>query len=139
MRRLSPFYPRHRPDEISEAIRAAAEAVLIQACGNAVYLRGLIAKFPNACRCDCLYCGIRKSNDSVARYTLSKDEVMCMALRCAEHYGYGSLVLQSGERREAKPLSTSSSIPFDGLKTDTQSERMPNGLGITGVMYRDKR
>ena len=54
---------------------------------------------------------------------------MCMALRCAEH-GYGSLVLQSGERRD-KAFIDELVDTVRRIKTDTQSERMPNGLGIT--------
>ena len=40
------------PDEI-EAVRAEAERVLLQNCGDGVYLRGLV-EASNACACDCL-------------------------------------------------------------------------------------
>jgi biotin synthase-like enzyme len=49
-----------------EKVRAAAEAVLLQECGNSVYMRGLV-EISNACRCDCFYCGIRKLNRKVHR------------------------------------------------------------------------
>ena len=39
-----------------------------QYVGNKVYFRGLI-EFSNICSKDCLYCGIRKSNSEVERYT----------------------------------------------------------------------
>ena len=78
----------------------AAEKVLLQHCGDAVSLRGLI-EFSNYCVSDCLYCGIRKSNHAPQRYMLSMDEVLAAARQIAE-LGYGSLVLQSGERQDAR-------------------------------------
>ena len=86
------------PDEV-EVIRAAAERALIDHCGDTVRLRGLI-EFSNRCVLDCHYCGIRRGNRAVKRYTLTLDDVVACARWCAEK-GYGSLVLQSGERRDA--------------------------------------
>jgi biotin synthase len=63
--------------------------------GNKVYFRGLI-EFSNVCSKDCYYCGIRKSNKEVKRYTLTDDEVISAA-RFAYENRYGSVVLQSGE------------------------------------------
>jgi len=63
--------------------------------GNKVYFRGLI-EFSNVCSKDCYYCGIRKSNELVKRYTLSDNEVLTAA-RFAFENKYGSIVLQSGE------------------------------------------
>jgi biotin synthase len=63
--------------------------------GNKVYFRGLI-ELSNVCAKDCLYCGIRKSNENVARYNVSDDEVY-EASRFAWENGFGSVVLQSGE------------------------------------------
>jgi len=63
--------------------------------GNKVYFRGLI-EFSNVCSKDCYYCGIRKSNELVKRYTLTDDEVISAA-RFAYENRYGSVVLQSGE------------------------------------------
>lgn len=63
--------------------------------GNAVYQRGLI-EFSNYCRCDCLYCGIRKSNLKAERYRLTKEQI----LSCVEmgyDFGFRTFVLQSGE------------------------------------------
>ncbi len=61
------------------------------------YFRGLI-EVSNVCAKDCLYCGIRRSGN-VSRYTMSNDEVIACA-RFAYDNGYGSIVLQSGERRD---------------------------------------
>ena len=65
--------------------------------GNTVYLRGLI-EFSNICEKDCYYCGIRKSNTNVHRYSVSDDEVL-ESIQFAYDKGYGSVALQSGEIR----------------------------------------
>lgn len=63
--------------------------------GRRAFLRGLI-EFSSYCSQDCLYCGLRRSNENAARYRLTKDEIYD---RCALGYslGYRSFVLQSGE------------------------------------------
>ena len=63
--------------------------------GNQIYIRGLI-EFTNYCKCDCLYCGIRRSNKKAERYRLTPDEV----LKCCEtghKLGFRTFVLQGGE------------------------------------------
>jgi biotin synthase len=67
-------------------------------CGNVVYLRGLI-ELSNICRKDCHYCGIRKSNDHVERYTLKDEDVIDRAMY-AWRNDFGSIVIQSGERTD---------------------------------------
>lgn len=62
---------------------------------NKVWLRGLI-EFSNVCSKDCLYCGIRKGNKNLERYSLTDDEILAAA-RFAFENGYGSIALQSGE------------------------------------------
>jgi biotin synthase len=64
-------------------------------CGNKIFFRGLI-EFSNACEKDCLYCGIRKSNRSVRRYTMTDQEILESARFALENH-IGSIVLQSGE------------------------------------------
>ena len=63
--------------------------------GPKVYFRGLV-EFSNICSKDCFYCGIRKSNDKVIRYTASDEEILS-ACRFAWENRFGSVVLQSGE------------------------------------------
>jgi biotin synthase len=63
--------------------------------GNKVWFRGLI-EFSNICGKDCLYCGIRKGNKNLDRYSLSDDEILAAA-RYAFVNRYGSVALQSGE------------------------------------------
>ncbi len=66
-----------------------------QEAGDEVHLRGLI-EFSNYCRRKCGYCGLRADNQSLNRYRMSQDEI----LQCVEQavkFGYGTVVLQSGE------------------------------------------
>jgi len=72
-----------------------AQSVKLQTVGNKVYFRGLV-EFSNICAKDCLYCGIRKSNEKVIRYEATDDEIM-EACRFAWQNRFGSVVLQSGE------------------------------------------
>lgn len=72
-----------------------AQSVKLQTVGNKVYFRGLV-EFSNICAKDCLYCGIRKSNEKVIRYEASDDEIL-EACRFAWENRFGSVVLQSGE------------------------------------------
>jgi biotin synthase len=87
-------------EEPSEQARleAAAYAVKLAEIGPVVHLRGLI-ELSNVCTKDCRYCGIRRSNRAVARYALSDDEVLGLA-RWAHAQGYGSVVIQAGERND---------------------------------------
>lgn len=63
--------------------------------GKKVWFRGLI-EFSNVCGKDCLYCGIRKGNKNVTRYSLSDEEILAAAKFAYDHR-YGSIALQSGE------------------------------------------
>ena len=87
------------PEEMAE-LRAAAYEVKRRTVGTRVYLRGLI-ELSNRCTRDCLYCGIRRSNREVERFELSLEEITAAAALAAD-FGYGSVVLQSGERRDTK-------------------------------------
>lgn len=84
--------------EQAQALRQEARKVRLREVSNKVYLRGLI-ELSNICTKDCLYCGIRKSNTCVNRYTLTPEEVL-QAADFAYRQGFGSIVLQSGERRD---------------------------------------
>lgn len=64
-----------------------------------VYLRGLI-EISNICKKNCLYCGIRCGNCSVQRYELSDEQILQEA-QFALDAGYGSVVLQGGERTDS--------------------------------------
>ena len=78
---------------------AAARQTAIARFGRRVWLRALI-EWSNVCRNDCLYCGIRRSNARLSRYTLTQKQI----LQCCEQaYGLGlrTFVLQGGENPPA--------------------------------------
>lgn len=66
--------------------------------GQKVYYRGLI-EFSNVCVKNCNYCGIRKDNNKVDRFTMTEEEILDRA-KWAYENNYGSIVLQSGERSD---------------------------------------
>lgn len=112
-----------------ERLRQHAIEVMHREVGDLVYYRGII-EFSNICSSDCYYCGIRKSNRKVSsRYELSEQQIVSTALWCAEQ-GYGSVVLQSGERRDPRFLDLVERV-IRQIKVRSVSEALPRGLGIT--------
>ncbi len=111
-----------------DLLKSEAYKAMKQYVGEKVYLRGLI-EFSNYCVNDCFYCGIRKSNRDLPRFILSKKEILDSAIWCAEK-GYGSVVLQSGERHDDAFVSFVEECVHD-IKQATISDTLPNGLGIT--------
>jgi biotin synthase len=63
--------------------------------GGQVHLRGLI-ELSNYCVRLCGYCGLRAGNAGLRRYRMSNDEVLECVQKAVE-FGYGTVVLQSGE------------------------------------------
>ncbi|MEE0511372.1 MAG: [FeFe] hydrogenase H-cluster radical SAM maturase HydE [Peptococcaceae bacterium] len=85
----------NRSPETNAYLYQQADAVRRETYGNKVYLRGLI-EISNICKNDCLYCGIRRSNDHVVRYRLQFEDL----LACCDHgysLGFRTFVLQGGE------------------------------------------
>lgn len=82
--------------EEEEKLFAYTQTLRNHLLGNGVHMRGLI-EISNVCIKDCLYCGIRKSNSNVKRYSLSDQDILSAASYAFEHQ-YGSIVLQGGER-----------------------------------------
>ena len=78
-----------------DRLRSAAREVAVARFGRRVFVRGLV-EISNVCRNDCFYCGIRRSNTRVERYTLSAEQVLAA---CARGYelGFRTFVLQGGE------------------------------------------
>lgn len=114
--------------KVIEAVRQAAEHTVLKNCGKKVYYRGLV-EFSNICALDCRYCGIRRSNTKVSRYSVSEDDIVSAARWCAEVH-YGSLVLQSGERHDMDFISLVERV-VRRIKKETVSSVLPEGLGIT--------
>ena len=82
-------------DDIRSRLTEEAVRLRRKYYGIDVYTRGLI-EFTNYCRNDCYYCGIRKSNQNVKRYRLTKEEILAC---CESGYelGFRTFVLQGGE------------------------------------------
>ena len=72
-----------------------ARKIAVENFGKKIYFRGII-EFTNHCKCDCFYCGIRKSNRECQRYRLDLSDILAC---CAEGYenGFRTFVLQGGE------------------------------------------
>ena len=76
-------------------LREKAVRTALEQFGRGVYIRGLI-ELSSYCHCDCLYCGLRRSNRTAERYRLTQEEVLAC---CEEGYrlGFRTFVLQAGE------------------------------------------
>ncbi|MBR9691577.1 [FeFe] hydrogenase H-cluster radical SAM maturase HydE [Candidatus Woesearchaeota archaeon] len=111
-----------------ESIRKKAYSVMKEYSGEKVYYRGLL-EFSNICINDCYYCGIRKSNKESNRFSLTKQEIIDIAVWTADN-GYGSMVLQSGGQKDDKFIDFVEDV-LKTIKEKTISEKLPNGLGIT--------
>ncbi len=64
--------------------------------GNSCCIHGII-EFSNYCRCNCLYCGIRKGNNQLKRYRMSAIEIVNACDYAVNELNFKALVLQSGE------------------------------------------
>ncbi len=80
--------------EISE-LKNTAREISLQHFGNKIYARGLI-EVSNYCRNNCYYCGIRRGNQNLRRYRLTKEEIL-ESCRQAHKGGFRTFVLQGGE------------------------------------------
>jgi biotin synthase len=78
-------------------------------------LRGLI-ELSNYCVRLCGYCGLRAANRRLQRYRMTADEVMACVGRAVD-FGYGTVVLQSGE--DPKLTCDEVSALIERIKTET--------------------
>jgi biotin synthase len=108
--------------------REYADEIRTQQVGDGVSYRGLL-EFSNICNYDCYYCGIRGSNSKVDRYELDAETIIDRALWCADQ-GYGSLMLQSGQRNDEMFIDQLDYC-IQEIKRRSTSSRLPQGLGIT--------
>ncbi|MFA5794284.1 MAG: HypC/HybG/HupF family hydrogenase formation chaperone [Candidatus Brocadiia bacterium] len=72
-----------------------ANAIRHEHQGNSCCVHGIL-ELSNYCRCNCLYCGIRRDNSQLTRYRLEIPEII-KAVDEAVKLGFKSLVIQSGE------------------------------------------
>ena len=72
-----------------------ADGIRRRHVGDEVHLRGLI-EISNHCSRQCHYCGLRSGNEELHRYRMTEGEIMASVSE-AVGYGYGTVVMQSGE------------------------------------------
>ncbi|TFH48657.1 MAG: [FeFe] hydrogenase H-cluster radical SAM maturase HydE [Bacteroidia bacterium] len=109
-------------DEACHLYRKASE-IKEKYLGNVVYLRGLI-EYSNTCGKNCLYCGVRRVNRQIERYTMTYEEVMETA-RYAYRMNFGSIAIQAGEN-SSKAFTDSIELLIRAIRKETD-----NKLGIT--------
>lgn len=78
-----------------ERLWQEADATRRRHVGEDVHLRGLI-EFSNHCARSCAYCGLRAENHQLERYRMTAGEILECAHQAVD-FGYGTVVLQSGE------------------------------------------
>jgi biotin synthase len=78
-----------------EGLWRMADVVRRAHVGDAVHLRGLV-EISNHCVRQCGYCGLRAGHRDLERYRMSAVEILECA-QTARQFGYGTVVLQSGE------------------------------------------
>lgn len=86
---------KNRDEETAGYLFEKAREVRHAVYDHDVYLRGLI-EFTNYCRNDCIYCGIRKSNQNAERYRLTPEEILDCC-RTGYDLGFRTFVLQGGD------------------------------------------
>ena len=107
------------PERLDELWAAANETRRLRV-GDEVHLRGLI-ELSNYCVRACGYCGLRAGNREIERYRMSRDEILDCA-RTAREFGYGTVVLQSGEDY---------GIKTDWLAAIVRAIKTETGLAVT--------
>ncbi|MCP4231138.1 MAG: [FeFe] hydrogenase H-cluster radical SAM maturase HydE [bacterium] len=77
------------------ALFAVADETRRRYTGDGIHLRAII-ELSNYCERNCVYCGLRRDNDTIRRYRMASGEIV---ERAAQVYGMGyrTVVLQSGE------------------------------------------
>lgn len=85
----------HNLDENFSQIKKKAKKIRDENFSNKIFYRGLL-EISNVCKNDCYYCGIRKSNLVVERYSLSEEQIF-LACDKAFQKGFKTFVLQSGD------------------------------------------
>ncbi len=81
--------------ELAKKVAERAVALRMMHYGNSVFIRGLI-EISNICKNDCLYCGIRRSNNKCERYRLTEEEIF-ECCKSGYELGFRTFVLQGGE------------------------------------------
>ena len=106
-----------------EKIFKKAYEIKLKNSGNKVYYRGLI-EIGNKCIKNCLYCGIRRDNNNVEIFEMTKEQILKSAKWIYEN-GFASIALQSGERKDKEFIDFIEDVVI-GIKKISNNE-----LGIT--------
>jgi biotin synthase len=110
-------------EEQVQGLLDRAYKVKVENSGKVAYFRGII-ECSNICTKDCFYCGIRRSNQHAERFEMSPQEMVREAIWAYENE-YGSIVIQAGERMDAKFIDMVEAVLLE-IKEKTNGE-----LGIT--------
>ena len=86
----------HEEDESRlEELWRLADETRRRNVGDEVHLRGLV-EISNYCARSCAYCGLHVANTKISRYRMAESEILECAHKAVQ-FGYGTLVMQSGE------------------------------------------
>lgn len=86
------------PDSDLPMVFALAREVRSAHSGDRAFLRAVL-EFSNSCRCNCLYCGMRRDNAGARRFRLGAAEILGIARKVADD-GIRTFFLQSAETEE---------------------------------------
>jgi len=81
-------------EEFYSTIAPMAQQTYLEQDGR-IIVRSVLP-YSNRCKCQCLYCDMRASNNKIARYALTIDEILDLA-RFAHEEGHSRIFLLSGE------------------------------------------
>ena len=87
--------------------------------GQEVFLRAIVEPW-NTCVNNCLYCGIRKDNYKLKRFSLDYEEIYAAGIKILD-YGITSLVLQAGEDLNKEKIHLIAEI-VKAFKRDTNAD-----------------
>lgn len=90
-----PGWLREQDEKSLARLFECADNVRKSGVGDEVHLRGLV-EISNHCVRQCGYCGLRNGNKTLERYRMREEEIIACA-HDAVIYGYGTVVMQSGE------------------------------------------
>lgn len=104
----------------------SARASLQESAGSGIYLRGIV-EFTNHCRKNCFYCGLRRENREVSRYTIPFDEII-NSLESGYARGLRSFLLQSGELLESEHIDLTERI-LQWVSSNLEGVKMVLSMG----------
>ncbi len=86
---------REKDEARLEELWVRADGVRRACVGDEVHLRGLV-EISNYCVRQCRYCGINACSQGITRYRMNRQEII-ECIHEIVRFGYGSVVMQSGE------------------------------------------